>query len=672
MSLKRIQLWVPLILFVLLAIPNTSQADILAICNVPSANYGSVGAATNDNTCDIIKVAAGTFSENITINRNLTLEGVGSSSTILDGGDNGTVVRIREGLSVAIRNIRIANGNANRGGGIYIEADAEVSTQFIVFDSNSATSEGGQVYAEGGVTLFGATLQNGTAPNGAGIFANNGAVFLDEFYLDNNDASTNGGGIFANGNVRLEDGTFKDNSAGENGGGIYARGEVTLLRVIATSNDATDDGGAIFTENAATRITDSTMSNNRAANGGAIYGFEGSVDVASSFVNYNTATTNGGGIFVSGINPTLREIAVTYNFSELIGNQALVGGGMEMNGGSRVFINGTTIKDNKARDGAGINIAGNMPRLTVNGSQFDNNDAYQAGGGAGGGVRITGNPVVVMSNTVFKNNDAFTDGGGIAVDNASVQLSLFSTKFFDNVANRGGGLFAKGNNLVLDKTVYAGNHANDDGGGVFLETTGNTILNSTFSRNSTNADGRGSAIYSAGFRIDFATFAYNSGSPAVWKAADATANTVLNNAILFNPDTSNCGGEVDEIIGTSTTDSDGTCTLPGSRSNQMVDPLLDPVLGEDGTHALLPGSPAIDTASNCTAVDQRGIVRTAPCDRGAYEVSSTSAPTAINVATSSATGTNSIMLWLIIFANATLIIASRVMRPGQKRFKVLL
>jgi hypothetical protein len=39
------------------------------------------------------------------------------------------------------------------------------------------------------------------------------------------------------------------------------------------------------------------------------------------------------------------------------------------------------------------------------------------------------------------------------------------------------------------------------------------------------------------------------------------------------------------------------------------------------THALLPGSPAIDTAETaaCPATDQRGIVRDAACDIGSYE-----------------------------------------------------
>ncbi|MGI0015290.1 MAG: choice-of-anchor Q domain-containing protein, partial [Nitrososphaera sp.] len=43
--------------------------------------------------------------------------------------------------------------------------------------------------------------------------------------------------------------------------------------------------------------------------------------------------------------------------------------------------------------------------------------------------------------------------------------------------------------------------------------------------------------------------------------------------------------------------------------------------GSTLTHALLAGSPATDTGTNasCPLTDQRGYVRDAACDKGAYE-----------------------------------------------------
>ena len=77
------------------------------------------------------------------------------------------------------------------------------------------------------------------------------------------------------------------------------------------------------------------------------------------------------------------------------------------------------------------------------------------------------------------------------------------------------------------------------------------------------------------------------------------------------------------------------CVISGTTAgNQLgTDPRLGPLADNGGptlTHALLPGSPAIDavTAGNCPAADQRGVSRpqdgtgdgVRACDIGAFEV----------------------------------------------------
>ena len=87
-------------------------------------------------------------------------------------------------------------------------------------------------------------------------------------------------------------------------------------------------------------------------------------------------------------------------------------------------------------------------------------------------------------------------------------------------------------------------------------------------------------------------------------------------------------------------DSDNTCGLAGTGDKPGVsNPLLGPLANNGGptqTHALLPGSPAIDAVtSGCPppGTDQRGVSRpqdgdldgTALCDIGAYELHATQA-----------------------------------------------
>ena len=63
-------------------------------------------------------------------------------------------------------------------------------------------------------------------------------------------------------------------------------------------------------------------------------------------------------------------------------------------------------------------------------------------------------------------------------------------------------------------------------------------------------------------------------------------------------------------------------TCPGLNADPLLGPLQDNG-GPTQTHALLPGSPAIEAAllANCPATDQRGVSRPqgAGCDIGAYE-----------------------------------------------------
>jgi hypothetical protein len=69
--------------------------------------------------------------------------------------------------------------------------------------------------------------------------------------------------------------------------------------------------------------------------------------------------------------------------------------------------------------------------------------------------------------------------------------------------------------------------------------------------------------------------------------------------------------------------SDATCFPIGS-DLVVGDALLGPLDDNGGptqTHALLPGSPAIDAGDNafCPVTDQRGAARDASCDTGAFE-----------------------------------------------------
>ena len=119
-----------------------------------------------------------------------------------------------------------------------------------------------------------------------------------------------------------------------------------------------------------------------------------------------------------------------------------------------------------------------------------------------------------------------------------------------------------------------------------------------------------------------------------------TCNPTLRNTIVANSHVGgDCGGGPITSEGYNL-DSDGTCGFNAIGDLSSTDPLLGPLQGNGGptlTHALLPGSPAIDGGSPAACIgpwghplttDQRGEVRPADgdgectfiCDIGAYEV----------------------------------------------------
>ena len=154
--------------------------------------------------------------------------------------------------------------------------------------------------------------------------------------------------------------------------------------------------------------------------------------------------------------------------------------------------------------------------------------------------------------------------------------------------------------LTLTDTTISGNSA-AQGGGIRSSTFvgGLTLTNTTINNNTASGDGGG---------------IFDQGGTATLK------NTIVSN--------SPSGGDCSGIITSSghNLDSDGSCGLTGTGDLSSTNPLLGSLADNGGstlTHALLPGSPAIDAGDDTAAppTDQRGVARPkgAASDIGAYE-----------------------------------------------------
>jgi len=305
-----------------------------------------------------------------------------------------------------------------------------------------------------------------------------------------------------------------------------------------------------------------------------------------------------------------------------------------INSGVTVTISGLTITNGHAGSNGG-GIYNGSATVTLNDCVVTANSAQY-----GGGVyneAVDGDTALTISNSTINGNSASKEGGGIYEISviAPVTITVNNSTLSGNSAFLGAGIrnvtAGMTANLKISNSSISGNSAdNGDGGGISNQGCDATveILNSTFSGNSAGFDG--GSIHNAGkATIDLAD--------TILEAGDSGGNIV------------NDGGTVTSHgYNLSNDDAGGYLTGPGDQIN--TDPLLGPLQDNGGstfTHALLPGSPAIDAGDpNFTPppfFDQRGSgfdrVINGRIDIGSFEVQTGATPTPTPTATATATAT---------------------------------
>ena len=312
------------------------------------------------------------------------------------------------------------------------------------------------------------------------------------------------------------------------------------------------------------------------------------------------------------------------------------GGGL-YNGGIANVATSTFAQNYGGSLGGGI---ANDGTLSVASSTFFDNFAGEDGGGINNGPGAT----ATVDDSSFVGNSG-RGGGGI--ENAG-DLTVTSSTFSNNFADRYGGAIDNSGDLRVERSTLANNEAYWGGGGAIGNSGDLTVDSSTLSANETEAglaDGNvgGGGIYNAGrTTVGYSTIAGNRASArgggiyhASSDAADSSslrATIVANNRAAEGPDAS--GTFVSE--GYNLVEDPSGSTGFGPTDLQGVDPELDPNSLQDNggltrTIALLPESPAIDAVqTGCPPpeADQRGVARprdgdddgAALCDIGAFEL----------------------------------------------------
>ena len=345
---------------------------------------------------------------------------------------------------------------------------------------------------------------------------------------------------------------------------------------ISDGYTATGLGGGILVAGKLT-ILHSSISDNKAYSGGGIYN-TGTLSIANSTFSANTASNTGGAV---------------------------------LNGSGPLTITNSTFIDNQA--GSGGAIYANSGRLTVSDCSFIENRAVAAPETPGG----------------------YGDGGAIYTYRTTIEID--ATEFIGNTAVAGGAAaFRSGTTITgISNSTFANNHVTNDGGAIYADEP-LVIVNSTFSANKAGSLAGAVMAWATSNEGDSTIVAstfWGNTAPNGGSSIAPNGKVTISGLILADQGGSSCMVYAsDQIIdGGYNLSSDATC-ISAETSVVTTDPLLLGPLADNGgltqTHALLPGSPALDRiplgtlgCGTTLMTDQRGVARPkdAGCDIGAFE-----------------------------------------------------
>lgn len=244
--------------------------------------------------------------------------------------ENGGGVNVNTGGYFKLESGSICHNNAKNGGGVYVGDDsAEFTMTGGSVSDNTATQDGGGIFADytamvtgGSITnnsakygggyyfddsrlteeLSGVTISGNTATEkGGGVYVWHGAVSLTENSVVSNNTAKNGGGVCVTDECTFsaENVTFEKNETTNNGGGLFNDGHLTLDSCTFTENKAEKNGGGVYNSDTAV-ITGCTFKKNKTVNGtgGAINQYNGSLLLDGGEITENMAAYRGSGVYV--------------------------------------------------------------------------------------------------------------------------------------------------------------------------------------------------------------------------------------------------------------------------------------------------------------------------------------------------------------------------------------
>ena len=302
---------------------------------------------------DTVLVSPGIYYENINFNgKNISVIGENRETTIIDGGQNGSVVTFWNNESNATLNgFTITNGNYDDGGGIYCRDNVTPLLENLIITENNVLQDGGGIFC-----------YNYASPT------------IENVIILNNNASSDGGGLFASLDCTPSiSNSIISNNSSENGGGIFTWGsEIIITNSIVIENSSERGGGLKIINSGPTGL---------------------GLSLSNSELIGNIASNTGGGIELNGVSNTIiKNVIIRENYGDNTGGIAILFG-------SNPQILNTLIENNTSNQNAGGAIHCWEGNAYIANTTIINNHSPIAAITSGNG----GSPIII--NSIIADND---------------------------------------------------------------------------------------------------------------------------------------------------------------------------------------------------------------------------------------------------------------------------
>jgi len=533
---------------------------------------GGVDAARDG---DMVLVAAGSYNENVVVDKTLTIMGEGPETTTINGGGNGDVVVVAADL-VTLSGFHITNAGSSARGlfsdrdyGLYEDLKLTGNRYgAYLLDANSNTIRNSEF---SGNTKAGIKLErsNGTLIIGNTLTQNEDAIALLGSSFNHillNDARDN-----SDDGIDLDTGsdfnTVADNTASDNDFGIICTGARNNTIENNTANDNTYLGIALYVGSHNNTVRENEAGDNNGY-GIAIESANGSLIIGNELDGNGIVLFSvGGGIYVSLSTGTIIEDNICTDSGthgiELEGSLDTViisnncsdnkGHGIFIGDGSSADVEDTIIRDNRddgihLAPGTGATIR--VSNCSNNGGDgvFLDEDAgatisdSTCSNNAGDGIFLGEFSYAAITDTICSNNgrdgifleeeSGATITNNICTYNVYDGIEIFAyagaTITNNTCSNNGGsGIFNNGDYGTIENNTCS----NNDNAGIFLfEFYDKTVENNVCSNNSHF----GIYLFNSGYNTIESNICSNNGRDGIFLEEESGNNTFRFNTITGN------------------------------------------------------------------------------------------------------------------------------------------